>query len=201
MADALHWHLWRLGIVTIFLDDYITVAPLDSLLCQVWLDILDKKCQILQVLIVPHKHEGPTTCLAFLGILINTVKGELHLHQDKLQQHMDLVRQWAGHKTCTRKELESFIGLLNHICKAVRSGQSFLQRMIDLLHTVHPPNSKAPIHPNAGFRADLVWWQEFMIQWNSVSFLQPPSQARNCIQMPLGIGDLEPCKRAFLATG
>ena len=179
VADALHWHLRRLGIAHIFhyLDDYIILAPPNSPLCQVWMDILDRECRLLQVPIAPHKREGPTTCLTFLGILIDTVKGELRLPQDKLQRLVDLLREWAGRRACTRKELESLIGLLNHACKVVRSGRSFLRRMIDLLHAVHhPPNSKIPIRLNAGFRADLAWWQEFVAQWNGISFLQPPSQ-------------------------
>ena len=39
---------------------------------------------------------------------------------------------------CSRTELESLIGLLNHACKVVRLGRSFLRRMIDLLHAVRP---------------------------------------------------------------
>ncbi len=117
-----------------------------------------------------------TTCLTFLGILIDTLKGELRLPQDKLQRLVDLLHQWANRRSCTRKELQSLIGLLHHACKVVRSGRSFLRRMIDLLHAVHhPPNSKNPIRLNTGFWADLAWWQEFIIEWNGVSFLQPPS--------------------------
>lgn len=32
---------------------------------------------------------------------------------------------------------ESLIGLLNHACKVVRPGRSFLRRMLDLLHSTH----------------------------------------------------------------
>ena len=47
-------------------------------------------------------------------------------------------------QSCTRKELESLIGLLNHACKVLSAGRSFLRRMLDLLHSVHrPPNQSA----------------------------------------------------------
>ena len=48
--------------------------------------------------------------------------------------------------------------------------------MLNLLHSVHlPPRSTAQIRLSKGFRSDLAWWQEFIIQWNGVSFLFPPS--------------------------
>ena len=40
------------------------------------------------------------------------------------------MADWAGRKTCKRKEFESLVGHLNHTCKDVRPGQSFLRRMI-----------------------------------------------------------------------
>ena len=52
----------------------------------------------------------------------------------------------------------------------------FLRQMINLLHAVHHPlNSKVPIRLSAGFRADLAWWQEFLVHWNGVFSLCPLS--------------------------
>ena len=179
VADALCWHLQQSGIHHLlhYLDDYIMVAPPDSPVCQYWLDILLRECSRLKVPIAAHKTDGPTTSITFLGIVIDTVQGELRLPAEKLQRLLELIRVWGERKACTRKELESLIGLLNHACKVVRSGRSFLRRMIDLLHAVHhPPNSRVPIRLNMGFRADLAWWREFLVSWNGVSFLSPPSQ-------------------------
>ena len=72
-----------------------------------------------------------------------------------------------------RKELKSFIGLLNHACKVVTSGRSFLWHMIDLLHAVHP--SQPTIRLNTGFLSDLAWWNTCICKWNGVSFLSPLS--------------------------
>ena len=78
---------------------------------------------------------------------------------------------------CTRRELESLVGLLNHACKVVRAGRSFLRRMIDLLHArsgVTHPGALTPIRLNLSFRADLAWWQHFAEEWNGTSFLRTP---------------------------
>ena len=139
VADGLHWHLVQAGISFLFhyLDDYIMVAPPDSQLCQSWLEILLDECSQLGVPIASHKTEGPATVVTFLGIQIDTCKGELRLPLEKLERLRDLLEEWRDRKGCTRRELESLIGQLNHACKVVRAGRSFLRRMIDLLHAVH----------------------------------------------------------------
>lgn len=178
VAEALHWHLVQSGITHLYhyLDDYIMVAPPHSRLCQRWLDVLLAECNRLGVPIAPHKTEGPTCVITFLGIQIDTVRGELCLPEDKLRRLKDLLGTWGGRRGCSRKELESLIGLLNHACKVVRAGRSFLRRMIDLLHATHRPHGgNTPIRLNLGFRADLAWWQEFLTKWNGVSYLHPPA--------------------------
>ncbi len=95
-----------------------------------------QKCARLGVPIAAHKTEGPSTVVVFLGITIDTAKGELRLPEDKLSRLQDLLEEWKSRKCCTQKELESLIGLLNHACKVIRAGWSFLRRMIDLLHSV-----------------------------------------------------------------
>ena len=179
MADVLHWHLQKAGIPHIkhYLDDFIIIAPPRSSLCQHYLEILNRECCQLGVPIADHKRDGPTTCLTFLGIEIDTEAGQLRLPTDKLQRLLSVLHEWENRKSCTCKELESLIGLLNHACKVVRSGRSFLRRMLDLLHAIHhPPHSTTPIRLNLGFRSDLAWWVLFVERWNGVSFLFPPKK-------------------------
>ena len=181
VADALHWHLTRCGIQHLFhyLDDFIMVASPKSPQCQLDLTLLQRECCGLGVPIAPHKTVGPTTCLVFLGIEIDTLAGELRLPQEKLSRLQSLLTHWGDKKVCNRKELESLIGLLNHACKVVRAGRSFLRRMIDLLHarSSGPSQKEAtPIRLNTEFRADLAWWQSFVSCWNGISYLSNPYQ-------------------------
>ena len=179
VANAFHWHLKQRGIdhVLHYLDDFIIIAEPESPRCQENLSILMQAANTLGIPIADHKTEGPTTSLVFLGIEVDTAAGELRLPRDKLQRLKDLLHEWGDRKVCRRKELESLIGLLNHACKVVRPGRSFLRRMIDLLHArsgVAYPGPPTPIRLNLGFRADLAWWQYFMEEWNGTSFLNTP---------------------------
>ena len=175
VADALSWHFQQAGIPYLYhyLDDFIIVGHPWSLQCAHSLAILDRECDTLSVPMAPHKREGPTTCLPVLGIVIDTEVWELRLPADKLEQLQELLQQWGDKSTCLCKDFESLIGLLNHACKVVRSGRSFLRRMLDLLHAV--PITQHTIRLNNSFRSDLAWWREFITRWNGISFLPPPS--------------------------
>ena len=64
---------------------------------------------------------------------------------------------------CKKRELLSLIGQLNHACRVVRAGRTFLRRMIDLSESLN-------IH----------WWAVFLEDWNGVSIFNsvvhtPPS--------------------------
>ena len=168
VADALNWQLRQSGIQHIFhyLDDFIFLVPPGAMeLAEVWLGILHRACARLGIPLASHKQVGPTTCLQFLGIEIDTVANQLRLPEEKLQG-------WGDRRSCSTKELESLVGNLNHACKVVRSGR----RMLDLLHAVpHRPHSHGYIRLNAGFHSDLAWWKAFLAQWNGISYLPPPS--------------------------
>ena len=176
VADGLEWCIRQRGVQYIFhyLDDYIILGSPDSEQCRRDLDALREVCRELGVPLAIHKCEGPTTCLIFLGIEINTVTGLLRLPEEKLQRLRTLLREWGDRKVCTRKELESLIGILNHACKVVRPGRSFLRRMIDLLTSTRGSIAHRPHHRirlNREFRADLAWWRTFVAGWNGIGLV------------------------------
>jgi hypothetical protein len=69
-----------------------------------------------------------------------------------------------------RRELKSLAGKLQHACKVVRLGRTFLRRMLDLLRG--SARKQQSIRLNAAFRSDLRWWQCFLGGWNGVSMLE-----------------------------
>ena len=141
VADALEWYLHQRGIphVMHYLDDFIIIGPPKSPQCQHSITILNRVCGELGIPLADHKRDGPTTCLVFVGIEIDTTAGTLRLPTYKLTRLRLLLDQWGERRACRRKELESLVSLLNHACKVVRAGRSFLRRMIDLLHD--PPRN------------------------------------------------------------
>jgi hypothetical protein len=75
--------------------DYITCGPAGSEECHLNLQLLIDVCQHLGVPLAEEKLEGPTTALVFLGILIDTVQGELRLPGEKLERLRSSVKEWS----------------------------------------------------------------------------------------------------------
>ena len=69
---------------------------------------------------------------SFLRVELDTVALEICLPADELQQLRKQVHDWRGKKAATKRELLSLIGSLQHACRAVRPGRSFMQRLIEL---------------------------------------------------------------------
>ncbi len=185
VADALQWVIQRRGVTFIwhYIDDFIMCGPPASSVCAGSLQTTISVCAELGMPVAEHKTAGPATCLVVLGIEIDTMAGQLRLPLDKLQRLKALLSSWQHKKYCFRKELESLVGLLNHACKVIRPGRSFLRRMIDLLHRADEGMAPCPQHHirlNEGFRSDLYWWMSFCTGWNGTSFwprLAAPGQA------------------------
>ena len=141
MADALEWIARQWGITEIdhYLDDFITMGPPSSQVCKLNLDIMLQTCANLGVPLAVEKQAGPTTCLTFLGIEMDTLSGTLPLPEDKLSRLRQALQCWSKCKVCTRRDLESLIGHLQHACRVIRPGRFFLRRMIDLLRPHRRP--------------------------------------------------------------
>ena len=87
-------------------------------------------CQLLGVPLSREKCINLTLTLTYLGFEFCTVIMEIRLPREKLERIKQLVGSWSSRKMCTIKQLESLIGELQHVTAVVRTGRSFLHRMI-----------------------------------------------------------------------
>ena len=165
VSDALEWHLKSRGIAHIFhyLDDFAILGPPNSNECTRSLTMMRQVCAELGIPLADHKTEGPATWITFLGIMIDTMAG---FHRRNWHA-CSLI--WGDRKSCSKKDLESLIGTLNHACKVVSPGRFFLRRMIDLLKQHKKAHHQ--IRLNREFRSDILWWTNFIAPWNGVSYL------------------------------
>ena len=171
VADGLAWVLQSEGVRLIlhYLDDFLVLGLPDTDECAQALATTLRICDELGVPIAAEKVEGPTTCLSFLGIEMDTASWQLRLPQEKLLRTRTRVAAWRSKRSCTKRDLLSLIGLLQHACRVVRSGRSFLRRMINLSTVAQEPHHH--IRLNKGFRSDLEWWATFLPRWNGVGVI------------------------------
>ena len=81
VGDALEWCVRREGVnlVDHYLDDFIILGPPGSSQCSRHLQILQDVASSLGIPLAEEKTEGPSTCLTFRGIEVNTVDMTLSL--------------------------------------------------------------------------------------------------------------------------
>ena len=171
LADALEWIVRWNGVQDLwhYLDDFITCGQSGSQECKVNLQLLLDVCRHLGIPLAEEKMEGPTTCLTFLGIEIDTVAGELRLPREKLNRLQVALQEWLQKRRCTKRELQSIAGQLQHAATIVRPGRTFLRRLYDLSSSVSKPDHHIKLNVSA--RSDLAWWCQFLSNWNGISLM------------------------------
>ena len=107
--------------------------------------------------------------MTLLGIVIDTLKRELRLPEDKLQRVVEASAAWSNRKSCSRKELESLVGTLCYAARVIQPGRSFLRQAISLLSVAREGHHY--IRLNAQFRADMLWWESLSSHWNGASLI------------------------------
>ena len=176
VADALQWILTQWGAPTCihYLDDYLFVEPPGS--HGKVLTIVTPLLAALGVPTAPQKMEGPSTTITFLGIELDSIALTARLPPEKLQRLVQILQEWGDRRRCTKRELLSLIGILQHAATVIRFGRAFVRALIDLAHSISALHHH--IYLNQEVRADLLWWEAFAPSWNGSCFLAPALLAR-----------------------
>ena len=141
----------------------------NSMECAEHLTTLLAICDYLNIPVATEKLDGPMTRLLFLCVEIGTAEIILHLPPHKLLELQDLVERWMGKKACYLHQLQSLAGKLQHACKVVRPGRTFLRQVFEMMHVTGKKYHHVRL--NAGFRSDITWWHTFLASWNGVAIM------------------------------
>ena len=125
IADMVEWiltHNYGVDFLRHYLDDFMTLGPPASPVCYYNLQACIQLCPILGLPLHPRKLEGPTTCLSILGIELDSMTLQARLPVEKRDRIIALLESWSAKRFCKRRELESLIGQLHHVCKIAPPG-------------------------------------------------------------------------------
>ena len=179
VADLLEWIVRRnyhVAFLKHYLDDFHTLGPPDSLQCEQNLATCIKLFSDWGVPLHPDKFEGPSTVMTVLGIELDFLALQARLPKEKVDRISSLIDEWLCKRHWKRKNLESLTGNLQHACKVVPQGRTFLRRMINLLSAFR--KDYHPIRLNKDFHLDLTWWRDFFFcSWDGRSFFLSPQWA------------------------
>ena len=116
-------------------------------------------CNKINTPIKSSKVEGPSTCLTFLGIQINTLTMEATITSERKQSLLQELQSLHSQHKCTKRQLLSLIGKLSFLCKVLPAGRIFLWRFTDLSTKTKKLHHHIRLTTDA--RLDLQWWLDF----------------------------------------
>ena len=169
LSDGLEWilkHNHGLQRVIHILDDFF-IAESSRLACLTSFSTLLRVFMSLRAPVVASKTIGPSQEIEFMGIVLDSIRMEARLPQDKLSRIYELLTSFRKRRSVRLVELQSLIGTLQFACKVVVPGRTFLQRAINLTKGV--PSRFHHIRLNKEFFRDLDMWKVFLSKWNGRS--------------------------------
>ena len=160
-SSTLQWIIQKLcpfGLVCHYLDDFFFVAKTPEL-CQQMLQTFQELCANIGVPLSGDKTVGPTQNLQYLGLTIDTQAMTVTIPQDKIAKAQALIHPLTTVRKTKVAPLQSLVGLLNFMCRAIPSGRPFLRRLYDVIGSLpryYHVSLSSPIHQ------DLLMWQSFL---------------------------------------
>ena len=105
-----------------------------------------------------------------MEIELDSIELCARLPSDNLTELRGLITTWLGKRTCTRRELESLVGKLQHASAVVRPRRMFLRRLFAALRTLLLHHHYYRLSREC--KLDIAWWNELLTDWNGVSFFE-----------------------------
>ena len=147
-----------------YLDDYLFVALL-KLLCNRQIEQFLHVCHMIRFPISIEKTYWGTTCMTFLGFLIDTINQTVSLPHEKIIKGQILIDGVLSNKSgkITIKQLQRITGFLNFLGRCIIPGRAFTRRLYAYLggeNTKLKPHHH--IRLNREIRSDLELWNVFI---------------------------------------
>ena len=145
-----------------YLDDFFFAAMI-KLLCNRQIDTFMQICREIGMPVNLDKTFWSTTCITFLGLLINTITQTVSVPVDKIERAMTLIDKALNNRNgkVTLHQLQQLCGFLNFLGKCVVPGRTFTRR----LYSYTARDKLKPHHHiriNGEMRLDLEFWRTFL---------------------------------------
>ena len=156
------------GEIEHYLDDFIFGGERNTDQCKLMMESFFQTSSDFGIPLAEEKIEGPTTVLMFLGLEIDSVLMQVRIPLEKIKVLVEQIQLILQHKhSVTLKELQSLLGSLNFMCRAIMPGRPFCRRLINATCGVKLPHHHIKI--TKGMRQDLSIWLRFFKDFNGIS--------------------------------
>ena len=124
---------------------------------------------------------GPVTELEYLGIILDSVKMQARLPEDKVLRLKHMLIEFCKVTSCSKVELLSLLGHMNFASKVIIPGRSFMSYLLYLTRGIS--NNSDRITLNDDCRRNMQMWIDFLDSWNGVSFFIDSTVSNMDIQL------------------
>jgi hypothetical protein len=165
-----------------YLDDFLFIAASREDAAQA-LVVAQETFTAFGLVVNPTKTEGPTQCISFLGIQLDSVAQTLSCTPERVAELTTLLSEASQCSRLRLATLRTLIGKLSFAAKVLPGARPFMRRMldlqqagVDLLHTRTRDLSsdrlrlalrrRLVIDMDPGFRDDAAFWLLHLQEWN-----------------------------------
>ena len=154
-----------------YLDDFLFVALMNAI-CNNQVRTFIGICEAINFPVALDKTFWGSTCITFLGLLIDTVKQIVAIPTDKVQQAVEMILYVLSkkNKKITLKQLQQVCGYLNFLGNAIVPGRAFTRRLYSYGAGLTKANHHLPV--SREIRLDLETWLSFLTT-SSSAFCRP----------------------------
>ena len=171
-VTAMEWAIKKrsqLDSITHYLHDFFLAHAMFTG-CKELMGQFEDLTEFVGAPLSPKKTEGPTTCLTFLGMQLDTVNQTISIPNIKCQEAVELIMEALNAEK--GKAIVSYIcGKLQFVVKGLSAGWVFLRRLYNMQklvlpiskrYSVYRPNPKHHLKLSQGTCKDLNMWLTFL---------------------------------------
>jgi hypothetical protein len=144
-----------------YIDDFIAIVPEDR--ASEMFEITKSIFKEIGMVINEDKTVAPTEICNCLGIIIHTKKHILAIPEQKLKSIIITCKQFQKFKKLRKQQIQSILGLLIYVHKAIKPARLFVNRIIALLRIAPTVGF---VHIGQDFKRDLEWFCRFAQVYN-----------------------------------
>ena len=143
---------------------------------------------------------APAKIMTYLGVSFNTIDMCMHVDSDKVSELKLVLVTWVRKTVAKKQELQSVLGKLLWVSRAVRFSRAFVGRIIAEIRKLEKQSDKTIL--SVEIRKDFLWWHTFLEKFSGVEIIPPPSANISiygdaCVQ---GGGAWNPCATEYFST-
>ena len=134
------------------------------------LQSFEAMCYSINVPIAHDKTEGPSQCLEFLGVTLDTIRLQAVLPQSKISSLFQQINHALLASKLTLKQMQCLLGHLNFATTVIKPGRAFSRRLIATTLGIRKQHHH--IRLPAWAKQDLIMWRKFLEHANGCYFFR-----------------------------